>query len=381
RDGSAPDAHLADAARAGGAEVTVGSGDGWGDMLDEPGRSRAPWASVRVIDAWLDAAPAGPARPRDDAAPPAAAASALFAGGAVREQPLHIDGVDGVLSEPAADGPAPFTLVLVNAGSVRRIGPNRMWVELARRWAARGVPSVRLDLAGIGEAEGPESMEGQDARYYEGVFSTQISAVIDALQERGAAGRFAPLGLCSGAYWALHAAADDPRVETAYLLNARALVWDRALTVERDSRKLSYLTRASTYRRVLRGDIPLSRGLEIARALAQKARAKVRPAAPADAATRVGAADPVDALLDRLRDAGKEPYLLFTGGEPVHEELARSGRLAAQPERWPNLRIDELTEFRDVHTFQTVGLQRRAHALVDAAIARDVARARAALSR
>jgi len=377
RDASAPDAHLTDAARATGAEVTTAVGDGWGDMLDEPGRSRAPWASIPEIDAWLDAAPAGPAGPRADAVAPAAAPAALFDGGAVRERPLHLDGADGVLAEPAvppAGGPPPFMLVLLNAGSVRRIGPNRMWVELARRWAARGVPSVRLDLAGIGEAEGTESMRGQDARYYEDGFVEQLSTILDDLQEHVETPRFAPVGLCSGAYWALHAAAGDARVDTTYALNARALVWDTALVTERDSRKVGYLTRASTYRRVLRGDIPLSRGVEIARALMLQARARIGGAAPAPSA------DPVDALLDRLRDAGKEPYLLFTGGEPVHEELARTGRLAARSERWPNLRIDELTEFRDVHTFQPVALQRRAHALLDAAIERDLQRARDPLS-
>ncbi|MCZ4493062.1 MAG: hypothetical protein JWP53_1993, partial [Conexibacter sp.] len=94
-------------------------------------------------------------------------------------------------------------------------------------------------------------------------------------------------------------------------------------------------------------------------------------AAPATA--EAVAADPVDALLDRLRDAGVRPYLLFTGAEPVHEELERSGRLALQPERWPNMRLDTLLELRDVHTFQTRALQREAHARVDAAIAADLA--------
>jgi alpha-beta hydrolase superfamily lysophospholipase len=377
RDGASPDARLAGAGRATGAAVATASGDGWGELMQEPGSSRAPWAAIAEIDAWLDAAPAGPAGPREGAADaPAAAADALVGGGAVREQPLQLDGVDGILAEPAsaADGPPPFVLVLVNAGSVRRIGPNRMWVEIARRWAARGVPSVRLDLAGIGEAEGPESMLGEGERYYDDdIFARQIGAVLDHLQERHGASRFGPLGLCSGAYWALHAAADDERVDTAYALNTRVLVWDSALIADRDSRKLGYLTRASTYRRVVRGDIPLSRGVEIAKATVKTLWAKPR-GHRADASP---AADPVDALFDRLRDNGKQPYLLFTGGEPVHEELARSGRLAAQPERWPNLRIDELTEFRDIHTFQPVALQRRAHELIDAAIQHDLDRARA----
>jgi hypothetical protein len=57
----------------------------------------------------------------------------------------------------------------------------------------------------------------------------------------------------------------------------------------------------------------------------------------------------------------------------VHEELERTGRLAALPERWPNVRLEVLPELRDVHTFQTRALQREAHARVDAAIAADLA--------
>jgi dienelactone hydrolase len=381
RDGAAPDAALAEAAGASGAAVEAVAGDGWGDMMDEPGSSRAPWATIRAVDAWLDAAPAGPAVQRGGGAAPVGADSALFDAGTVRETPIRVGEVDGVLAEPAAmDGSAPgapMTLVLLNAGSVRRIGPNRMWVELARRWAARGVPSVRLDLHGIGEADGPDSMEGEVERYYEPIFVPQVRAVLDALQRRAPAMRFGTLGLCSGASWAIQAAAEDERVFAAYLLNAGVLVWDEGLVELRDTHKLSYLARGSTYRRVLRGDIPPRRGVEIAIAVARRAvRAALRRltrAAGHPGPATAAAADPVDALLDRVRDAGARPYLLFTRAEPVHEELERTGRLAALPERWPNVRLEMLPELRDVHTLQTRALQREAHARVDAAIATDLA--------
>jgi alpha-beta hydrolase superfamily lysophospholipase len=376
RDGSPPDGALAEAAEAVGAEVQVLPGDGWGDMMVEPGSSRAPVATMAAVDAWLDGAPAGPLVRSSFGEAPVAAESALLDGGAVRETPIRVGGVDGVLAEPAAldAPPAPMTLVLLNAGSVRRVGPNRMWVELARRWAARGVSSVRLDLAGIGEADGPDSMEGEVGAYYEPVFVPQVRAVLDALQARTPATRFGALGLCSGAYWAVQAAAEDDRIPHAYLLNTRALVWDPGIVEARDAGKLGYLTRGSTYRRVLRGDIPLRRGLEIAGAVARKLwRTVLARVAGRSGAAAVASAEPVDVLLDGLRDRGVQPYLLFTGAEPVHEELERSGRLAEQPARWPNVRVETLLELRDVHTFQTRALQREAHARVDAAIAADLA--------
>jgi pimeloyl-ACP methyl ester carboxylesterase len=381
RDGSAPDGVLAEAVGAGGAAVQTLPGEGWGAMMAEPGSAQAPWTTIAAVDAWLEAAPAAPARGPDAGAlpPPDASGSAMLEGGAVRETPIRVGGVDGVLAEAADAAPAPMTLVLLNAGSVRRVGPNRMWVELARRWAARGVPSVRLDLAGIGEADGPESMGGIVGAYYEPIFVPQVRAVLDELEARSPGTRFGAIGLCSGAYWAVQAAAVDDRIPHAYLLNTRALVWDEGLVELRDAGKLGYLARGSTYRRVLRGDIPLRRGAQIAGAVVRRvwraAQARVARATgrAAPATAEVVAAEPVDVLLDRLRDTGVRPYLLFTGAEPVHEELERSGRLALQPERWPNVRLETLLDLRDVHTFQTRALQHVAHARVDAAIAADLA--------
>ncbi|QEC47324.1 hypothetical protein FSW04_06810 [Baekduia soli] len=372
RDGAQPDARLVDAARATGAEVAHADGPGWGAMVAEPGSSTPPWAAIAAVDAFLDAGPAGPAGHRARSAAPAEAAEAIIDG--VRETPVRVGGVDGVLAEPAqATGPAPVTLLLLNAGSIRRIGPNRMWVELARRWAARGVPSVRLDLPGIGEADGPDSMEGDVGAYYGPEFVAALHEVLDRLAAREGSRRFGAIGLCSGAYWSLQAAIEDERIDRAYLLNTRALVWDPDLGTLRDTRKLGYLAKASTYRRVLRGDIPLRRGAEIARAMAwrllralgrQAARAARRePAAPP--------ADPVDAVLDRLRDDGKRGYLLFTGAEPVHEELERTGHLT-RLDRWPNLVLETLPELRDVHELKPRELQREVHARLDAAIERDL---------
>ena len=85
-------------------------------------------------------------------------------------------------------------------------------------------------------------------------------------------------------------------------------------------------------------------------------------------------ADPLDELLDRLRDEGKRGYLLFTGGEPVHEELERTGHLQRLG-HWPNLVLETLPELRDVHELKPRAVQRRTHALLDAAIERDLAAA------
>ena len=60
------------------------------------------------------------------------------------------DRLSGVLSgQPHPDGEV---LVLLNAGTMPRVGPFRLYVDLARHLAARGRAVFRLDLPGVGEA-------------------------------------------------------------------------------------------------------------------------------------------------------------------------------------------------------------------------------------
>jgi alpha-beta hydrolase superfamily lysophospholipase len=365
RDGVGPDKALVDAAGAGGAEVTTGPGEGWGALMTQPQFSHLAPAALPPADAFLAAAPD---RPRAPADPPAAAAEALVAGG-VRERPLRVAGLEAIVSEPetgagGADLPA---LLLLNAGSVRRIGPNRMWVEIARRWAARGLTVLRADLPGIGESDGDDDYT-QDVRYYEPPLDETVRALVDALHAAAAGAPIAAIGLCSGAYWSMRATLDDDRVAAGIVLNPRVLVWDPEQLTARDARKLRLLTRASTYRRVLRGDIPVSRGAEIARALLRRTTSRPR------GGTTPAGDGPVAAAFDALERAGSRLTMVFTGNEPVLDELRASGQLD-DGDRWPGRRITLLDELGDVHTLAPPHLQRTVHDLVDEAIAHEVDRA------
>jgi pimeloyl-ACP methyl ester carboxylesterase len=380
RDGVAPDAGLLAAAEAQGAQVAVDSGQGWGRMVDEPMRSVAPRAAFALVDAWLAEAPAGRVAPRDARAP-AASPEAVVAtpDGDVLERPIRIGELDGIRAEPLDDAETPgLTLLMLNAGSIRRVGPNRMWVELGRRWAARGLVTVRLDFAGIGEAPGPENFADDPLRYSrDPAFGERAAAAVEPLAAGGAPPRFASVGLCSGAYWSLQAALRDPRVRATYLVNPRTLVWDEAIVAERDTRKVALLARPSTYRRVLRGDIPVRRGAEIAKAVLIRlgpalagVPGRLRHRRRRGPVLR-DPVDPLTARLDLLDRRGQRTHFIFTGGEPVHEELERDGHLARR-DRWPTVDVQLLDELRDVHTLQPVALQREVHALIDAAIAADL---------
>jgi hypothetical protein len=335
RDGTPPDPALVEAL---GAET--GDGSGWGAMLAGPQYAEVPTAVIERTRAWLPR-PGGTARVPE------------LPGAHDGETPLALPGgAFGVVTEPDGER-RDLTLVFLNAGSIRHIGPNRMWVEAARRWAAQGVPSLRLDLHGIGEAEGAADPIGDDARYYVPELTAQVAPALDAVVARGLPGRFLLTGLCSGAYWALHTADADPRVAAAVLLNPRLLFWDPHAGGRRELRRaLSVLTPAG-FRRLLRAERPLARLLGILRWLVTRPLRSAEPP-PSDLA----------ALASRLAARGQALELAFSGEEPLHDELRRAG-----DDR--HVTVHELP-FRS-HTLKPVGAQQAAHALLDAAIERALA--------
>lgn len=112
----------------------------------------------------------------------------------------------GIVSAPAQPRPGRPAIVLLNAGLVHRVGPFRLHVELARRLAARGFVTLRLDQSALG-----------DSLPRPGGLSYEERAVVDAreamtfLHERYGAEGFVLVGLCAGAMNAHRAAAADPR--------------------------------------------------------------------------------------------------------------------------------------------------------------------------
>jgi pimeloyl-ACP methyl ester carboxylesterase len=124
----------------------------------------------------------------------------------------------GVLTEPdfPVDGDVP-AIILLNAGIVHRSGPSRMYVEIARRLAARGYPSIRLDLAGIGDSDSrQENLTDQEGN------ERDVRLAMDFLQSRLGTQRFLLGGLCSGADISHQVALRDDRVVGLIAMDAFA---------------------------------------------------------------------------------------------------------------------------------------------------------------
>lgn len=378
RDGLAVDAGLRGRLEAIGVTVSLAAGPGYADMTSDPQTARPPLAVIERVGGWIDGlsgAPAGAAA--DASAPgttvPAAGPSTVIPaagnGGAIRETVLTLPGrsgrLAGILAEPADRPASDLCVVLLNAGAVRRIGPSRTAVEAARRWAAAGIPVLRLDLEAIGDSDGDETPYRDDAGLYDTHFVPQALAAVDFLQERGVGRRFMLGGLCSGAYWSFHAALVDERVPAVLLLNPRALVWDAGLGPGRDLRAL--FTQRPSLAKIRR----LATGPRLHALLRWLAALPVRLVrriwlreSPSAANARQ-----LDRDLDRILSSGKRILLLFSEHEPLERELARAGQLQRLAEA-PSVTLVRV-HVRD-HTMRPGWAQRQLHEALDRAVAQEV---------
>jgi alpha-beta hydrolase superfamily lysophospholipase len=397
RDGLKVDERLRAALARSGATVTIADGPGYGAMTVEPQEASPPRQVFELVASWLlegEAAPAASAATAKREQDGRADANAVsigrlsareelepsYSGVELRERPVPLAGPDGplfgILTEPPGER-RELCAVLINAGAQRRTGPNRMWVEIARRWAARGVPTLRFDLGGIGDSDGDAATLVHVAAIYAQTYGLQSRAALDTLAARGLPERFVVLGLCAGGYWSLHTALRDERVGTVIMLNPRSLIWDEGIYGARRVRELrERLLLASTWRKALRGELNLARHLETARALARRA-----TRSPQLVHQQLDDAGPqhmdrtavLAGVFDRLRDRDQRALLLFTGAEPLHRELSARG-LLDRADVWPNLEIAIRGTSADTHTLTPLWLQRQVHELVDHALGRELAR-------
>ena len=193
--------------------------------------------------------------------------------GDLRETPLFLgqdQNIFGILTEsamPVDAGCCTETVILmISIGANHRIGPNGLYVTLARSLAQSGHRSVRFDLPGVGDSltvgGGPKEKMYSKA---------SVQDVISAMDGLAASGfkKFVVMGLCSSAYLAFQAALIDRRVIGAVLMNPRLLMWQdgdpmqlamrKNVEEKRHYKPLGYYRKAlfdvHVYRRVLLGQV------------------------------------------------------------------------------------------------------------------------------
>jgi len=380
RDGISVDARLQRAFAAQGVRVEVRAGTGYGEMTSHPQHSQMPESVVTEVMAWLAQGGDGAGAPGvhraagvDSTAPAVpvgvSESAMLHVGDAeIVETPVTIPqdfgNLSGILTTPA-ESTQTVCIVMLNAGAMRRIGPNRMWVEAARRWAARGVPSLRLDVEAIGEADGAVSPYGDDNALYVDDLIPQVKAAIAFLAQRGVGERFVTAGLCAGAYWAMYVGLEDPRVTAALMFNSRGIVWDTGLAASRDLRRA--FSQKLTWARI-RHNVTGPRLKAVARwLLGMPARWLARRRGDDGAGSLT---DRVNDVMSQMQASPLRSLFFFSASEPLEEELLSTGWLP-QIEDWPNVTVARVA-VRD-HTLRPLMAQREAHAALDRAVEAELA--------
>jgi dienelactone hydrolase/pimeloyl-ACP methyl ester carboxylesterase len=377
RDGISVDASLPESFEEAGTTVTVADGPGYGAMMAKPHLAEPPLEVFALVQSWLEQSPSSAAaslsgastlsKNQQDERP--TMIELMVGDTRIRETPLSVEQpfgeLFGVLAEPLDTSTGGLCVVMLNAGAIRRVGPNRMWVEAARRWAARGVPTLRLDLEGIGDADGDPGHFRDLAELYVPERIGQVLSALDVLEDRGMGSRYVLAGLCSGAHWSFHAALQDKRVLAALMLNPRTLFWNPSQQIARDFRR--GLLRRSSWRRALRGEVPLASMLTLA--------VRAPFVLPRRALTRWYARrsgrDELNRALNRLLDTNKYIHFFFSGNEPLYEEFKLEDRLGKLG-RWPSVSLASLPN-RD-HTLRPFEAQRAAHRVLDLALEDELRR-------
>ncbi len=292
---------------------------------------------------------------------------------------LHSEVIESVCRIPSREGAlfglvtvpvnssakSDWCLMFLNAGAVRHVGPNRMWVEAARRWAAQGIPSVRLDFLGLGESEGHNpltaaSMHGED-------LVKQLNLVLDAIRSQAECRRFLAIGLCSGAYAAFQGALQNPLIQGAIALNPEHLFWDPAVDRRRLKQRIGRgLRDRSEWLRLAREKIQPGYFKRLARSVfGQNRVSDLR----SNGKTR-SAAEAIAEASDILQARGSEATLVFADGEPLLREMTQQ-RLLPLPNE---LSIRCIKAGNVGHTFRQLWAQQYAHVFLDQEISQIIHR-------
>jgi hypothetical protein len=105
-------------------------------------------------------------------------------------------------------------IVILNAGVLHRVGPNRVHVQMARALAELGFTVLRFDFSSIGDSRAREG-----SRPFEELVVEDIREALAFMERSTGLGRFLVVGICAGADSALQALAGEPRIVGAALID------------------------------------------------------------------------------------------------------------------------------------------------------------------
>ena len=343
---------------------------GFADMMLDPHHNEVPQSIVDAVADWLARQPMVAAGPPSEflRRGPVAVSDGMV------EEPvcMTVAGarIFGILTQ-AASGAMPNRIVLLlNSGAQRRSGPGRLYVLLARRWAANGVAVLRIDLPGLGDS--PARAGERDNVAYPRDIVHELRDLVRQLRERWPHAACHLVGVCSGAFHALQLAREHVKVDSVVAVNPLTFDWPgegplvEPLPAHMVTQEMSRYRRSPFSRqrwsKLLRGEVDVRRVVHLLvryagqylamayRELAQLLHLPLRNDLAGD--------------MTRATADGTVLHFVFSEDEPG-EALLRSlaGRSVARLQRQHRLHLHRMDDAD--HTFTGEAARQRVAALMD----------------
>ena len=301
-------------------------------MMTQPHLTIIPQGMIAAMRDWLDPFAAAEVENaggnREPAKEPmssdAAFSFAAPSGMILTEAGCRIPGESALFGIVTTAGPGEIRrrgLILLNAGATHHVGPNRMYVNLARRWAEQGYVVLRMDIRRLGDS--PLESAGPDCEVYPENAVDDVRAAVGYLQSHYGVNDIALAGLCSGAFHALRAAVAHVAVNRIIMVNPLNFFWDEGRT-QSDLLQLGFVHNPRMYlqqnipskfwRRLFSGQVNVSRLLKIyGKYGSVLGRWVIRDLARA---LRVALPRDLGAELEAVASRGVDIVFLFARGEP-----------------------------------------------------------------
>jgi pimeloyl-ACP methyl ester carboxylesterase len=359
-----------------GADVELASEPGYADMMRDAQDTVVPSAALDKMIAWLEVAKYPEAHhvgaPRSVRNVLASNGSSL--GPPIRELYVRFgegQRLFGIVNEPTGGSlrPGRPAVLFLNVGANHRVGPNRMYVSLARELASAGHLGFRFDVAGLGDSKNAPG--AQENRLYSKDSVKDVKAAMTYLGERFGASRFVLVGLCSGAYLAFHTCVEDDRVVGQVLLNPQTFEWKEGDSLELSMRKsflsTRYYARAllnpAVWKRAARGKVNVRGVLGV---LGERLVAHAKADLARVSAGLMGGREPqtdIERAFHAISKRGVDSLLVFSfmdgGLDMIEKHLGRGVR---KMRSYKNFRF-EIVEGAD-HTFTPIESQSALHKLL-----------------
>ena len=330
---------------------------GYVDMMRDAHASKVPRQSIDNALEWLSTRPDVAASPLSPAAEMPTAIAQFADAQRVRESALFLDPqrvLFGIVSEPDDSRAVRDVVVMLNSGTIHHIGPSRLYVAIARRCAARGFAALRIDLSGVGDS-GVREGAAENAPYSDSA-RVDVRKAVEFAARRYPSARVHLIGLCSGAYHSLKAAAAGSSLDSVVIVNPLTFFWKPGMSLEyadfqvtsESNRYARSAANLSKWLKLLRGDVDLrAAGTVFWKRLKVRAKNSLR-----DVARLLGVELNDDLASELLRVARQhtDMYFIFSASDPGHSMLSeQGGRIVGSLARREQLRIS-IVEGAD-HTF------------------------------